>query len=115
VKRPHFHRGLFVGTAKTVHFAFCIAQGDEYQGPREKLVNHLVDHGIIETPADLYKLDSTVVAALERMAENRSQLDKCDREEQGNHAGKVYHALGIATSARQPPGIWRGILDSLTG
>ena len=41
----------------------------DIEGLGEKLVDQLVDSGIVRTPADLYKLDVAVLAALERMAE----------------------------------------------
>src|SRR5690242_2926436 len=50
-----------------LHFASRRAMN--IKGLGEKLVDHLVDRGIIKTSADLYKLRPTVVAALERMAE----------------------------------------------
>lgn len=41
----------------------------DIEGLGEKLVDQLVDAGIVHTPADLYKLDAPVLAGLERMAE----------------------------------------------
>ena len=66
------------------------------KGLGEKLVDHLVDHGIIETPADLYKLDSTVVAALERMAEKSAAnlINAIEKSKETTLARFIY-ALGI--------------------
>lgn len=50
-----------------LHFASRRAMNIEGLG--EKLVDQLVDNGIVNTPADLYKLGVVALAALERMAE----------------------------------------------
>lgn len=62
--------GLFCSAQRKqsiLHFASRRAMN--IRGLGEKLVDHLVDHGIIKTPADLYTLDATALAAVERMAE----------------------------------------------
>lgn len=38
------------------------------EGLGDKLIEQLVDKSIVETPADLYRLDSAVLVTLERMA-----------------------------------------------
>jgi DNA ligase (NAD+) len=50
-----------------LHFASRRAMNIEGLG--EKLVDQLVDHQIVSTPADLYRLSTAALAALERMAE----------------------------------------------
>ena len=50
-----------------LHFASRRAM--DIEGLGEKLVEQLVDKGIVRTPADLYKLEMAGLAALERMAE----------------------------------------------
>ena len=77
-----------------LHFASRRAMN--IKGLGEKLVDHLVDHGIIETPADLYKLDSTVVAALERMAEKSAAnlINAIEKSKETTLARFIY-ALGI--------------------
>ncbi|MEK7232149.1 MAG: NAD-dependent DNA ligase LigA [Pseudomonadota bacterium] len=50
-----------------LHFAGRRAM--DIEGLGEKLVEQLVDKGIVRTPADLYELDMAGLAALERMAE----------------------------------------------
>lgn len=50
-----------------LHFASRRAMNIEGLG--EKLVDQLVDNQIVNTPADLYRLDIAALAALERMAE----------------------------------------------
>jgi DNA ligase (NAD+) len=77
-----------------LHFASRRAMN--IKGLGEKLVDHFVDHGIIETPADLYKLDSTVVAALERMAEKSAAnlINAIEKSKETTLARFIY-ALGI--------------------
>jgi DNA ligase (NAD+) len=41
----------------------------DIEGLGDKLVDQLVDGGLVATPADLYKLDAATLAALERMAD----------------------------------------------
>ena len=50
-----------------LHFASRRAM--DIEGLGEKLVDQLVDAGLVRTPADLYRLGVTALAALERMAE----------------------------------------------
>ena len=50
-----------------LHFASRRAM--DIEGLGEKLVEQLVDHHIVKTPADLYQLDVAALARLERMAE----------------------------------------------
>jgi DNA ligase (NAD+) len=50
-----------------LHFAGRRAM--DIEGLGEKLVDQLVDNGIVSTPADLYQLDVGKLAALERMAD----------------------------------------------
>ena len=50
-----------------LHFASRRAL--DIEGLGDKLVDQLVDGGIVRTPADIYKLDVEKLAALERMAE----------------------------------------------
>jgi len=62
-----------------LHFAGRRAMNIEGLG--EKLVDQLVDGGLVRTPADLYRLGLTHLAALERMAERSAanvlaQIDK---------------------------------------
>jgi DNA ligase (NAD+) len=77
-----------------LHFASRRAMN--IKGLGEKLVDHLVDRGIIETPADLYKLRPTVVAALERMAEKSAGniLNAIEKSKETTLPRFIY-ALGI--------------------
>lgn len=65
-------------------------------GLGEKLVEQLVDNAIIRTPADLYRLGITALAALERMAE-KSAGNIVNAIEKSRHTtlAKFIYSLGI--------------------
>ncbi len=77
-----------------LHFASRRAM--DIEGLGEKLVDQLVDGGLVETAADLYALDLDRLAGLERMGEKSAQnlLDALARSKQTSLARFVY-ALGI--------------------
>jgi DNA ligase (NAD+) len=77
-----------------LHFASRRAM--DIEGLGEKLVDQLVDGGLVEKAADLYALDLDRLAALERMGEKSAQnlLDALVRSKQTSLARFVY-ALGI--------------------
>jgi DNA ligase (NAD+) len=89
--------GLFCAAQRKqalLHFASRRAM--DIEGLGEKLVDQLVDHGIVRTPADLYRLGVAALAELERMAEKSAQnvVDAIDRSRKTTLARFVY-ALGI--------------------
>jgi DNA ligase (NAD+) len=62
--------GLFCAAQRKqaiLHYASRRAM--DIEGVGEKLVDQLVEQGLVHTPADLYKLDVPTLANLERMAE----------------------------------------------
>ena len=87
---------------------FCQAQRSEaikhyasrkamdIDGLGDKLIEQLVDEGLIETAADLYSLDVKQLAALERMGE-KSAKNTIDAIEKSKHPelAKFIYALGI--------------------
>jgi len=77
-----------------LHFASRRAM--DIEGLGEKLVEQLVDKGIVRTPADLYKLDRAGLAALERMAEKSAGnlLAAIEKSKQTTLARFIF-ALGI--------------------
>ena len=76
------------------HFASRRAM--DIDGLGQKLVDQLVDKGLVETPADLYRLRKEELAALERMGEKSAQnlLDALERSKDTTLARFLY-ALGI--------------------
>lgn len=77
-----------------LHFASRRAM--DIEGLGEKLVDQLVDGGIVRTPPDLYRLGVLKLAALERMGEKSAQnlVDAIDRSRKPTLARFIY-ALGI--------------------
>ncbi|HKQ23878.1 MAG TPA: NAD-dependent DNA ligase LigA [Burkholderiales bacterium] len=68
----------------------------DVDGLGEKLVDQLVDQGLVQTPADLYRLDAKDLANLERMAEKSAAniLDAIGKSKTTTLARFIY-ALGI--------------------
>jgi DNA ligase (NAD+) len=77
-----------------LHFAGRRAM--DIEGLGEKLVDQLVDAGIVHTPADLYRLDVATLAGLERMAEKSAAnvIDGIEHSKSTSLARFVF-ALGI--------------------
>lgn len=77
-----------------LHFASRRAM--DIEGLGEKLVDQLVDNGMVRTPADLYKLGLTDLADLDRMGEKSAQnlLSAIEKSKRTTLA-RFIHALGI--------------------
>src|SRR6266852_4811700 len=77
-----------------LHFAGRHAMNIDGLG--EKIVDQLVDKGLVKDFADLYKLDRQTLAGLERMAEKSAQnlLDEIEASKKNSLARLIY-ALGI--------------------
>jgi DNA ligase (NAD+) len=77
-----------------LHFASRHAMNIDGLG--DKIVDHLVDKGLVKDVADLYSLELDEVAALERMAEKSAQnlLDEIEASKKNSLARLIY-ALGI--------------------
>jgi len=77
-----------------LHFASRRAM--DIEGLGDKLVDQLVDQGLVHTLADIYRLDSATYAGLERMAE-KSAANLIDALEQSKHTtlARFLYALGI--------------------
>jgi DNA ligase (NAD+) len=66
--------GLFCGAQrKQAILHFAQRRAVEVEGLGDKLVEQLVDSGVVKTLPDLYRLGFTALAALERMAEKSAQ------------------------------------------
>ncbi|MBI3597229.1 MAG: NAD-dependent DNA ligase LigA [Nitrospirae bacterium] len=77
-----------------LHFASRRAM--DIQGLGEKRVDQLVDNHLVETPADLYRLDVPTVARLERMAElSADNLVKAIEAGKRTTLARFIYALGI--------------------
>lgn len=77
-----------------LHFASRRAMN--IQGLGEKLVEQLVDGGVIRTPADLYKLGVVAFAQLERMADKSAgNVIKAIEKSKDTTLARFIYALGI--------------------
>jgi DNA ligase (NAD+) len=80
--------------ASLLHFASRRAM--DIEGLGDKIVDQLVDGGIVRTPADLYKLGVAKLAALERMAEkSAANLQAAIEKSKSTTLGRFIYALGI--------------------
>jgi DNA ligase (NAD+) len=98
-----------------LHFASRRAM--DIEGLGEKLVDQLVDHGIVRTPAGLYRLGILALAELERMAEKSAAnlIAAIEKSKQTTLARFIY-ALGIRNvgeSTAQDLSRYFGNLDAL--
>ncbi|MEN3352135.1 MAG: ligase [Betaproteobacteria bacterium] len=68
----------------------------DIEGLGEKLVDQLVESGLVRTPADLYRLDTATLAGLERMAD-KSAANVVAAIDQSKHRtlGRLIYALGM--------------------
>jgi DNA ligase (NAD+) len=68
----------------------------DIEGVGEKLVEQLVDRGMVESPADLYALEKDALAGMDRMADKSAQnvIDSIERSRSVELARFVF-ALGI--------------------
>ena len=89
--------GLFCAAQRKqalLHFASRRAM--DIEGLGYKLVDQLVDGGIVRTPADLYKLGVAKLAALERMAEkSAANLHAAIEKSKDTTLARFIYALGI--------------------
>ena len=98
--------------AALLHYASRRAM--DIEGVGDRLVEQLVDAGLVKTPADLYRLDPARLAALERMAEkSAANVLAAIGASRDTTLGRFVFALGIrhvgevtardlAASLRQP-------------
>jgi len=77
-----------------LHFASRRAL--DIEGLGDKLVDQLVDAGLVHTPADIYKLGTDDLAALERMAEkSAANVFKAIEDSKATTLARFIYALGI--------------------
>jgi DNA ligase (NAD+) len=76
------------------HFASRRAM--DIEGLGTKLIDQLVDEGLVETPADLYRLDREGLAGLERMGEKSAEnLVNAFEKSKRTTLSRFLYALGI--------------------
>jgi DNA ligase (NAD+) len=68
----------------------------DIEGLGEKLVDQLVNSGLVRTPADIYRLDASTLAGLERMAEkSAANLARAIEKSKRTTLARFIFALGI--------------------
>ena len=89
--------GLFCpAQRKQALLHFASRRALDIEGLGDKLVEQLVDHAIVRTPADLYKLDITALASLERMAQkSASNVMVAVEKSKNTTLARFIYALGI--------------------
>jgi DNA ligase (NAD+) len=89
--------GLYCGAQRkqaVTHYASRRAM--DIEGLGEKLVDQLVESGLVHTPADLYKLDVASLSALERMAEkSAANVVAAIEESRRRTLARFIYALGM--------------------
>lgn len=102
VKRPEgeaIHRCVNISCPARVKESikhFASKGGADVEGLGEKLVEQLVDEGLVENIADLYRLDHDKIANLERMGDKSAEnlLEALEESKEIRFARLIY-ALGI--------------------
>lgn len=75
---------------------FASKNGMDIDGLGDKLVSQLVDQDLVKDASDLYRLDETEVASLERMAEKSARnLVNALEKSKGRGLERVIYSLGI--------------------
>ena len=73
----------------------------DIDGLGEKLVNQLVDQGMVENIAELYDLSTNALAGLERMAQkSAAKLVKAIENSKNNSLSRIIYGLGIPLVGR---------------
>jgi DNA ligase (NAD+) len=89
--------GLFCpAQRKQALLHFASRRALDIEGLGDKLVEQLVDHAIVRTPADLYKLDIAALSGLERMAQkSASNVVAAIAKSRSTTLARFIYALGI--------------------
>ncbi len=110
--------GLFCpAQRKQAIWHFGSRKAMDIEGLGDKVVEQMVDHGLVKTAADLYRLEIPSLAGLERMGEKSAGnlLDAIDKSRNTTLARFVY-ALGIRNvgeSTARDVAVYFGQLDRL--
>jgi DNA ligase (NAD+) len=75
---------------------FAARRAMDIEGFGEKLIDQLIDKGLVNTPADIYRLDLKTFAELERMGEKSAQnlMDAIEKSKTTT-LGRFLYAIGI--------------------
>ena len=89
--------GLFCpAQRKQALLHFVSRRAMDIEGLGDKLVEQLVDHAIVKTPVDIYKLDMTLLSGLDRMAKKSADnVVKAIEKSKDTTLARFIYALGI--------------------
>ena len=89
--------GLFCpAQRKQALLHFVSRRAMDIEGLGDKLVEQLVDHAIVKTPADIYKLDMMLLSSLDRMAKKSADnVVKAIEKSKDTTLARFIYALGI--------------------
>lgn len=89
--------GLFCpAQRKQALLHFVSRRAMDIEGLGDKLVEQLVDHAIVKTPVDIYKLDVTLLSSLDRMAKKSADnVVKAIEKSKDTTLARFIYALGI--------------------
>lgn len=89
--------GLFCpAQRKQALLHFVSRRAMDIEGLGDKLVEQLVDHAIVKTPAHIYKLDMTLLSSLDRMAKKSADnVVKAIEKSKDTTLARFIYALGI--------------------
>ncbi|HUL93593.1 MAG TPA: NAD-dependent DNA ligase LigA [Burkholderiales bacterium] len=97
-----------------LHFASRRAM--DIEGLGEKLVDQLVDRGIVHTPADVYRLDASSLAGLDRMGEkSAANVISAIEASKTQSLARFVYALGIPGVGEEVAKIVAGHFGTLNG
>ena len=83
-----------------IHFASRRAM--DIEGLGDKLVEQLLERGLVQTPADLYRLDSAHIAVMDRMADKSADnLIQAINASRSRELARFVFALGIRNVGEQ--------------
>jgi DNA ligase (NAD+) len=83
-----------------IHFVSRRAM--DIEGLGDKLVEQLLERGLVQTPADLYRLDRDQVATMDRMADKSADnLIQAIEASRGRELARLIFALGIRNVGEQ--------------
>ena len=89
--------GLFCpAQRKQALLHFVSRRAMDIEGLGDKLVEQLVDHAIVKTPVDIYKLDMMLLSSLDRMAKKSADnVVKAIEKSKDTTLARFIYALGI--------------------
>jgi DNA ligase (NAD+) len=91
---------------------FASRAGLDIDGLGAKLIDQLVERGLVERPSDLFRLDASTLASLERMAEKSADnLLRAIERARKSSPERFYYALGMRHVGQRVAGLLAAHFD----